>query len=291
MTSQTGGERRSPGFRSAAADLYWAKWQPPGRLIRSLIRDWPRAERARLPGLLELKDSEFDKILIGARALTPAQAKTLAMLTGAGEAVLLEMEEGFDSWRRQTVGPTGTGGSDGTIMFAAEEIGRRVAALALEMAPLAGKDCVLVAILKGGFVFTADLIRFLYRLEIDAALGFIELKTYGSSRVSKPQVEIVTDIDAGLVEDKTVLIVDDVYDSGKTLDFAVSLVRGHGARQTLSCVLVEKLSAGGRDATCRAPDHVGFRVREDGWLVGYGMDDNEGLRGSPDILVRPNAGR
>jgi hypoxanthine phosphoribosyltransferase len=273
--------------RLASVNSQWERLQPPGALIRYLIGDWPPAKRTTLLQLLEVEEDNFGKLLVGAHPVSTKQAANLAQMTGIPEARFLEMEENFSRWcgiAAQTASPIA--GNAGDVLFSASEISRRVASLALEMKKLVDKEVVLIGVLKGAFIFVADLIRALLRLNIDAAVGFIELKAYAGARVSKDAVKVVTDIDGHLIKEKTVLVVDDVHDTGKTLDCAVSLVKEHGAKETLTCVLVDKLSSSRSEQNPATLDYVGFQVREQGWLVGYGMDDKEALRGSCDILVR-----
>jgi hypoxanthine phosphoribosyltransferase len=274
-------------LHSAVAKLRWGQLQPPGALIRYLISDWPAAKRAKLKELLELDANGFSKLVIGACPISAKQAAVLAKMAAMSETMFIEMEENFSGWCGTPFHPEpGMAKNAGDILLSGEEINRRVASLALEMTAFVDKEITLIAILKGAFIFSADLIRFLYALRIDTSLGFIELKSYETSRVGKKKVEILTNIDPGLVKNRTVLIVDEVYDTGRTLECAVSLVKEHGAKDVLTCVLVDKPPPEDRRRKRIAVDHVGFRVKEDGWLVGYGMDDKEGCRGSRDILVR-----
>jgi len=256
-----------------------------------LTSDWPEQKRAELTKLLEVDATGFSKLVVGASPISVQQATSLAKMTAVSETIFLEMENNFSRWetlsQKRARPDLGTTENVGDILFSAEEISRRVASLALEMTALVDKEITLIAVLKGAFIFSADLTRFLYGLKIDAALGFVELKAYAANRASRQHVEILTDVDAESVHDKTVLIVDDVHDTGRTLECAVSLVKERGAREVLTCALVDKLPSADHGRKRVALDYVGFRVKEDGWLVGCGMDDKGSLRGSRDILVRP----
>jgi hypoxanthine phosphoribosyltransferase len=289
---KTPGQGSAGSLDSANANLHWGQLQPPGALIRYLTRDWPAQKRAELKKLLEVDATGFSKLVVGAFPISVQQATSLAKMTAVGETIFLKMEQNFSRWwetlsQKESRPDLGTPENAGDILFSAAEISRRVASLALEMTALVDKEVTLIAVLKGAFIFSADLTRFLYGLKIDAALGFVELKAYAANRASRQDVEILTDVDAESVRDKTVLIVDDVYDTGRTLECAVSLVKERGAREVLTCALVDKLSSADHGRKRMALDYVGFRVKEDGWLVGYGMDDKGGLRGARDILVRP----
>jgi hypoxanthine phosphoribosyltransferase len=274
-------------IQSATGDLRRGRMQPPGALIRTLISEWSPSKRAGLMELLEVGQDAFSKLLVGACPITKKQAANLAAATGISETALLEREQNFSRWWETLPYTKPTVAEDvGDILFSSEEISRRIASLALEMEHLVHKDVVIIAILKGGLIFSADLIRVLYSLGIDASLGFIELKTYDGSRLGKQDVEVVTDVGENLIKDKTVVIVDDVYDTGKTLDRAIPLVKQRGARETVTCVLIDKLSPTPSKQKRPAPDYVGFRVTTNSWLAGYGMDDAEHMRGSSHILAR-----
>jgi hypoxanthine phosphoribosyltransferase len=282
--------RRTVGpvpIHSATADLRRRRTQPPGALIRSLISGWSPSKRAGLLQLLGVGEGAFSKLLVGACPITKKQAANLAKATGIPETAFLEREQRFTSWwetlayTRLTVAE-----NVGDILFSAEEISRRIASLALEMENVFYKDVVIIAVLKGGLIFSADLIRVLYSLGVDASFGFIQLKAYDANRMGKQSVEVVTDVSENLIKDKTVVIVDDVHDTGKTLDRAVPHVKRRGAREIVTCVLIDKLSPTLSEQKRTAPDYVGFRVTTNSWLVGYGMDDDEYMRGSSHILAR-----
>jgi hypoxanthine phosphoribosyltransferase len=116
-------------------------------------------------------------------------------------------------------------------------------------------------------VFAADLIRALHAAGMAPEVDFLTLASYRKSKVSSGKVEILRDLDLG-VEGRTVLLIDDVLDSGRTLAFAKDLIAARGAQQILTCVLLEKRVA-------RAVDVVAdFRAFEcaDEFVVGYGMD-------------------
>ncbi len=158
-------------------------------------------------------------------------------------------------------------GSRLEVLFTEAEIRARLAALAREIADLSLGNLIVVAVLKGSFVFAADLIRALHAVHVTPEVDFITLSSYRRSMVSTGTVDILRDIELD-VGDRHVLLVDDVLDSGRTLAYAKDLLSARGARSIRTCVLLEKqipraiqLEADLKAFTC--PDM---------FVVGYGMD-------------------
>ncbi len=116
-------------------------------------------------------------------------------------------------------------------------------------------------------MFAADLIRALHRSGMAPEVDFLTLSSYKKSKVSSGQVAILRDLDLD-VEGRSVLIIDDVLDSGRTLAFAKDLISARGAKQVLTCVLLEKKVA---RAVNIAADFCAFEC-PDTFVVGYGMD-------------------
>jgi hypoxanthine phosphoribosyltransferase len=157
--------------------------------------------------------------------------------------------------------------NDVEVVFSAEAIAARLRNLADEIKARELEPLLVVAVLKGSFVFAADLIRALHQAGMAPEVDFLTLASYRKSKVSSGKVEILRDLDLG-VEGRTVLIVDDVLDSGRTLAFAKDLIAARGAQRILTCVLLDK-------KVSRAVDVVAdFRAFEctDEFVVGYGMD-------------------
>ena len=153
------------------------------------------------------------------------------------------------------------------VVYPADAIARRLDQLAGEIAARQIPGLLVIAILKGSFVFAADLIRALNRAGLAPEVDFLTLSSYKKSRVSSGQVSILRDLDLE-VEGRNVLLVDDVLDSGRTLAFAKDLIAARGAKDILTCVLLEK-------EVKRAVNIVAdFRAFEcpDTFVVGYGMD-------------------
>lgn len=153
------------------------------------------------------------------------------------------------------------------VLFDEDTIAARVKELAAEVCAKAPVDLLVVAILRGSFIFAADLLRALHRAGLAPSVEFMQLASYHSGMSSSGQVTIVKDID-NRVDGRDVLIIDDILESGRTLAFAKDLLAARGARRVLSAVLIEKPV---KRAVQFEADFVGFRA-PDRFLVGYGMD-------------------
>ena len=125
------------------------------------------------------------------------------------------------------------------MIFPPEQIAARLDELAAEIAALKLPHLLVVAVLKGSFVFAADLIRALHRAGLEPEVDFLTLSSYRKSRTSSGKVEILRDLDLD-VSGRNVLIVDDVLDSGRTLAFAKDLLSARGASSLRTCVLLDK---------------------------------------------------
>lgn len=163
-------------------------------------------------------------------------------------------------------------------LFDEETVARRVAELAEAVAAEFSPDLLMVGILKGAFVFMADLMRALDRLGLRPGVEFIRLSSYGQSKESAGEVRLVTDLRTDL-RGRQVLLVDDICDTGHSLAFAARLLAERGATLVRTCVLVDKPS---RRVVDFAADFIGFTV-EDVFIVGYGIDYAEQYRHLPYI--------
>ncbi len=164
------------------------------------------------------------------------------------------------------------------VLFDETAIANRTAELAKEVAATDPKDLLVVAILKGSFMFAADLLRALYRVGLEPHVEFFHLSSYREGTVSSGNVRILRDIESS-VKGRDVLLVDDILESGRTLAFAKDLLVARGARRVLVCSLLEK--PGKREVEIKA-DYVGF-VCPDLFVVGYGMDVAHAFRELPFI--------
>ena len=152
-------------------------------------------------------------------------------------------------------------------LISAEQIAERVGSLAREIAAASPRDLVIVAILKGSFIFAADLIRALHREGLRPEIDFIFLASYGAGTVSGGEVRVLRDVELAL-SGREVVIIDDILDSGRTLHFAKTLLAEHDAKAVKTCVLIDKQVP---RAAAIVPDFVGFRCPPV-FVVGYGMD-------------------
>jgi hypoxanthine phosphoribosyltransferase len=165
-------------------------------------------------------------------------------------------------------------------LYSAEAIAERVTALAEEISTSEPKGLLVIVVLKGGFVFAADLVRALAMRQVRLEIEFISLASYGTRQKTSGEVRIVRDIEVP-VAGRDVLIVDDVLDSGLTLKFARDLMLSRGARRAAIAAMVNKPA--GRRAEIEA-DYVGFTC-PDYFVVGYGMDAAHAWRELPFIGV------
>lgn len=164
-------------------------------------------------------------------------------------------------------------------LFTAEEIDGRNKALAAQIASGPVKDLLVISVLKGSFIFAADLIRALHAAGLAPEVEFITLSSYGKGTVSQG-VKIIKDIDSD-VKDRDILLIDDILESGRTLQFARDLMYERGARNVSIAVLLDKSVK--REEKLEA-DYVGFEC-PDYFVVGYGMDAAYAFRELPFVGV------
>lgn len=146
----------------------------------------------------------------------------------------------------------------------------------------AGKQVVLVGVLKGAIVFMADLVR---HLKVENEVEFVRLSSYGKGRTSSGTVTILKDIQAD-IRDKHVLIIEEIIDSGRTLKFLYERLKASGPASVEIVTLLDKAAKRVVDVPVK---YVGRNI-DDQFLVGYGLDLEEHCRNLPDIyyLKYPN---
>ena len=166
------------------------------------------------------------------------------------------------------------------ILFDEAAIAKRNDELAREILAARPENLLVVAVLKGSFMFAADLLRSLHRVGLAPQVEFVHLSSYRTGTVSSGQVEILRDVQSE-VRGRDVLLVDDILESGRTVVFAKDLLMARGARRVLTAVLLEK--PGKRAVTIDA-DFVGFTC-PDVFVVGYGMDAAHAFRQLPFVGV------
>ena len=165
------------------------------------------------------------------------------------------------------------------VLISEAEIQQRVAALAERISGDYGADdeLVLVGVLKGSFIFLADLSR---ALTIPRTIEFIAVSSYGSGSKSTGAVRLVMDV-RGNIEGKHVLIVEDIVDTGHTLKYLIGMLESHRPASVKTCALVRKAERAEVDVDV---DYLGFDIGDE-WVVGYGLDYAEQNRTLPYIGV------
>lgn len=163
------------------------------------------------------------------------------------------------------------------IVYSAEQIQRRVEEMGAEISAHipAGQDLLVVGLLKGSFIFVADLVRAIARpVQVD----FLVAASYGAGTTSSGDVKLLYDPEAEL-RDRNVLLVEDIIDSGNTLKRLIPLLRARGPRSLEMCALLHKRLANGLELE---PRWVGFDAPNE-FLIGYGLDHSEDFRNLPFI--------
>jgi hypoxanthine phosphoribosyltransferase len=163
-------------------------------------------------------------------------------------------------------------------IFGEAEIAARVAQLAEGIAAELPENLTIVGLLKGAFVFTADLVRALDRAGRRPYVEFLQVSSYGSGQDSSGLVKVIGEM-PGSVGGREVLLVDDIQDTGRTLAFTRQMLVEHGAARVWSCALLDKPS---RRAVSFEADFIGFTI-PDVFVVGYGIDYAERYRHLPFI--------
>ncbi len=165
------------------------------------------------------------------------------------------------------------------ILFSASAIARRNLELAKEIAGREYHDLLVISVLKGSFIFAADLIRAMHDAGLAPEVEFIFISSYGAGTESG-EVKVLRDID-NEVAGRDVLLIDDILESGKTLQFARNLMLSRGAKSCSLAVLLDKRM---RRKTDLEADYVGFDC-PDHFVVGYGMDVGHAFRELPFVGI------
>lgn len=168
----------------------------------------------------------------------------------------------------------------GEVLVTREQLDARVREMAARVsADYAGRDPLVIGILKGAVFFTADLVR---ALRIPCEIDFMAVSSYGSTTHSSGVVRITKDLDVS-IEGRHVLLVEDVIDSGRTLRY---LMRNLAARDPESLEVAALLSKPAAESLDPGARYVGFRL-PDVFVVGYGLDAGERYRELPCISALP----
>ena len=166
-------------------------------------------------------------------------------------------------------------------LFSSDEIAARIETLAAQIdKDYQGREILMIAVLKGSFLFVADLIR---AVKTPAIIDFVRLASYGSATQSSGIIEVRKDLEMS-IKDKHVLVVEDIVDSGLTLESLRSMLLNRQPASLKICTLIDKQSQRITDVPV---DYIGFSM-DDGFIVGYGLDLDERYRDLPDIRVVEN---
>lgn len=169
------------------------------------------------------------------------------------------------------------------VLYSREELQRKVAEMGKQITnDYKGQELLVVGILKGAFIFMADLVR---EINIPLEIDFMDVSSYGLSTSSSGEVRIVKDLEYS-INDKDVLIVEDIVDTGLTLKYITGVLKNRNPRSVKICCLLDKPSKRKADI---APDYIGYSI-PDKFVVGYGLDYAEQYRNYPEVyILKPSA--
>ena len=164
------------------------------------------------------------------------------------------------------------------VLFTEQELKDRVAELAAQIdRDYAGKEPMLISVLRGSFIFMADLAR---AITLPCTVDFMAVSSYGSGTTSSGQVKITKDLSES-IEGRDIIVVEDILDSGNTLSYLFRLLQARHPASVRLCTLLDKPSRRTKPITA---DYTGFSV-DDLFVVGYGLDYAEKYRNLPYIGV------
>jgi hypoxanthine phosphoribosyltransferase len=168
------------------------------------------------------------------------------------------------------------------LLFSEQQIAAKVAEIGATITKdYEGEKVVLVGVLKGAAIFLADLAR---QIDVVCTFDFVSVSSYRNARKSSGAVQLIKDLDHS-VEDRNIILVEDILDSGLTLRFLQRHFLGHKPRSLKVAALLDK-PAGRKEHV--VADYVGFPI-ENHFVVGYGMDYAEHFRNLPDIRILPES--
>ena len=164
------------------------------------------------------------------------------------------------------------------VLFSEEQLKTRVNEIAQEIErDYAGKEIMLISVLRGSFIFMADLCR---AIDLDCTLDFMSVSSYGKGTSSSGQVQITKDLSED-ISGRHIIVVEDILDSGNTLYNLAGHLRDRGAASVALCVLLDKPA---RREKPIEPNYVGFTVPDE-FVVGYGLDYADRYRNLPYVGV------
>ena len=163
-------------------------------------------------------------------------------------------------------------------LFTAEQIQTRISEIGAEIArDYAGRNPLLIGILKGAFIFLSDIVR---ATDLDLGVEFMAISSYGSSTRTSGEVRIVKDLGVP-IEGRDILVVEDIIDTGLTLSYLLPNLHARGAQSVKLVALLDKFERREREVEI---DYLGFKI-PDAFVVGYGLDFAERYRNLPFIAV------
>ena len=168
-----------------------------------------------------------------------------------------------------------------SILLSPEQIAARVAEMGAQIsADYAGKDPVFVSVLVGAAIFAADLLR---QITIPCSLDFMAISSYGKETRSSGVVRVMKDLDSS-IESRHVIIVEDIIDTGLTLNYLLDNIRNRNVASVRVAALLDKPS---RRLTDVNVDYIGFEVPDE-FVIGYGLDFAQRYRNFPYVgVLRP----
>ena len=167
------------------------------------------------------------------------------------------------------------------VLFSEEALDKRVSEIADQInRDYAGKEPMLISVLRGSFVFMADLIR---KIEVPCTVDFMSVSSYGRGTTSSGQVQITKDLSDD-IEGKDIIVVEDILDSGNTLSYLLELLRARKPASMKLCTLLDKPDRRVKEVHV---DYSGFTIPDE-FVVGYGLDYAEKYRNLPYIgILKP----
>ena len=164
------------------------------------------------------------------------------------------------------------------VLYSEEELRQRVKELGCQItADYAGKNPMLISVLRGSYIFMADLTR---SINLDVTVDFMVVSSYGAGTVSSGQVEIKKDL-SDTIEGRDLIVVEDILDSGNTLYYLMDVLKARKPAAIRLCTLMDKPERRTKPITA---DYVGFTI-PDAFIVGYGLDYDEKYRNLPYVGV------
>ncbi|HIT25070.1 MAG TPA: hypoxanthine phosphoribosyltransferase [Candidatus Enterenecus avicola] len=169
-----------------------------------------------------------------------------------------------------------------SILYSEEQLRQRVKELGAQItADYAGKEPVLASVLRGSYIFMADLTR---AIDLPVTVDFMAVSSYGAGTKSSGQVEIKKDL-SDSIEGRDLIIVEDILDSGNTLFYLMEILKARKPASIRICTLMDKPD---RRTQPIVADYVGFTI-PDAFVVGYGLDYNEKYRNLPYVgILKPS---